>query len=606
MGRSVRLFGRQAPRTTARPGRTARTRLLAGLAAGALLGTALVGTSTVTAAPAAANPPGTKDVTAVLFQWTWDSVARACTDSLGPAGYGWVQVSPPQEHVRGGEWWTSYQPVSYRLESKLGTRAEFAAMVQTCRSAGVDVIADTVINHMSGKPQGGTGFAGSPFQLYDYPGTYSSSDFNDCRRDISDYGNRWEVQNCNLVGLADLRTGSDYVRNRIAAYMNDLISLGVRGFRIDAAKHIPAGDVAAIRSRLSDQSVYLVQEVIGAYGEPVQDSEYTSIGDVHEFDYARNLKSVFGGGRLADLSQFGQSWGMLPDASAGVFVDNHDTERNGESMNYTWGSTYTLANVFMLAWPYGAPAVHSGYQFGSKDQGAPQNGDGTVRDATCYTNGWVCQHDWRQIRHMVGFHNAVNGTTVNHWWSDGNNRIAFGRGGQGHVVINKEGGTLSRTFSTSVPDGRYCDVISGAPTSTGCSGATVTVSGGTFTASVGANDAVAIHVGARAGGTGGGGGGGDQAAISFGVNATTVWGQGVRVVGNHPGLGSWSPAAGVRLSSATYPVWRGQVALPAGTRVEYKYVKVDGSGNVVWESGGNRVVTVPSSGVLTLDDGWRS
>ena len=34
------------------------------------------------------------------------------------------------------------------------------------------------------------------------------------------------------IGLADLRTGSPYVRDRIAAYMNDLISLGVRGFRI--------------------------------------------------------------------------------------------------------------------------------------------------------------------------------------------------------------------------------------------------------------------------------------------------------------------------------------------------------------------------------------
>ena len=581
-------------------------RTLAGLVVGVLtLAAGLLAPQQ--ALPAAAEPAGSKDVTAVLFQWSWTSVARECTTVLGPAGYGWVQVSPPEEHVQGGEWWTSYQPVSYRLDSKLGTRAQFASMVQTCRTADVNVIVDTVINHMSGKAAGGVGFAGSSFQLYSYPGIYQSQDFNDCRRDIQSYGDRWEVQHCNLVGLADLRTGSDYVRGRIAGYMNDLISLGVRGFRIDAAKHIPAADLAAIKGKLSDQSVYIVQEVIGAAGEPVSDTEYTSVGDVHEFDYGRNLKRVFTSEKLAYLSQFGQSWGMLPDASASVFVDNHDTERNGETLNQTYGATYTLANVFMLAWPYGAPAVHSGYSFTNKDAGAPQNADGTVQDAVCYTNGWRCQHDWRPIKNMVGFHNAANGAGVTQWWSNGNNQMAFGRGDRAYVALNKEGGTLTRTFSTSLPAGTYCDVISGSPTSTGCSGTAVTVAGnGTFTASVGAYDALALHVNARAGGSGGGGGGGTEAAVSFGVNATTVWGQGVRVVGNHAALGSWNPASGVVLSSSAYPVWRSQVALPAGTNVQFKYVKVDGSGAVVWESGANRTVTVPSSGVLTLNDAWRS
>lgn len=33
-----------------------------------------------------------------------------------------------------------------------------------------------------------------------------------------------------------LATESDYVRGKIAAYLNDLLSLGVEGLRIDAAK----------------------------------------------------------------------------------------------------------------------------------------------------------------------------------------------------------------------------------------------------------------------------------------------------------------------------------------------------------------------------------
>ena len=39
---------------------------------------------------------------------------------------------------------------------------------------------------------------------------------------------------------------SDYVRERIAAYLTDLISIGFSGYRIDAAKHIQPDSIAAI------------------------------------------------------------------------------------------------------------------------------------------------------------------------------------------------------------------------------------------------------------------------------------------------------------------------------------------------------------------------
>lgn len=71
---------------------------------------------------ASASPPGTKDVTAVLFEWKFASVAKECTNTLGPAGYGYVQVSPPAEHIQGSQWWTSYQPVSYKIAGLPVTR----------------------------------------------------------------------------------------------------------------------------------------------------------------------------------------------------------------------------------------------------------------------------------------------------------------------------------------------------------------------------------------------------------------------------------------------------------------------------------------------------
>ncbi|MEK8109817.1 alpha-amylase family glycosyl hydrolase [Micromonospora sp. M12] len=100
------------------------------------------------------RPAGGKKVIVQLFEWNWPSVASECQSTLGPKGYGYVQVSPPQEHVRGNQWWLAYQPVSYRIESRKGTRAQFQSMVNTCHAAGVKVIVDAVINHMSGQANG--------------------------------------------------------------------------------------------------------------------------------------------------------------------------------------------------------------------------------------------------------------------------------------------------------------------------------------------------------------------------------------------------------------------------------------------------------------------
>lgn len=550
----------------------------------------------VPATSAEAATPGTKDVTAVLFEWKFDSVAKACTDSLGPAGYGYVQVSPPQEHIQGGQWWTSYQPVSYKIAGRLGDRSSFANMVSTCHSAGVKVVADSVINHMSAGS--GTGTGGSSYTKYDYPGLYSAPDMDDCTAQISNYQDRYNVQHCELVGLADLDTGEEYVRGRIAGYLNDLLSLGVDGFRIDGAKHIPAGDLANIKSRLSNSGAYWKQEAIYGAGEAVSPDEYAGTGDVQEFRYARSLKQVFNNENLADLKNFGEGWGFMSSSKAAVFVDNHDTERGGDTLSYKDGANYTLASVFMLAWPYGSPDVHSGYEWSDKDAGPP--GGGTVN--ACYSDGWKCQHAWREIASMVGFRNTARGEGVSNWWDNGGDQIAFGRGSKAYVAINHEGSSLTRTFQTSLPAGAYCDIQSG-------NGVTVNGSG-QFTATLGANTALALQTGARTcsgGGTGPTDPGTGTSGATFGVNATTQLGQNIYVTGNQSALGNWNPAAALKLDPATYPVWKLDVSLPAGTSFEYKYVRKDASGNVTWESGANRTATVPSSGKAALTgDVWRS
>jgi alpha-amylase len=563
-------------------------------------------------ADASEATPGARDVIVHLFEWPWSSVANECTNVLGPKGFGGVQVSPPQEHVvlagRGYPWWQDYQPVSYRLAGRRGDRATFAAMVATCHAAGVKIYADAVVNHMAGGASTGAGSGGSTYSHYAYPSVpYGTGDFHHCGRngndDIVNWQDRWELQNCELVDLADLDTASSSVRGKLTGYLDDLISLGVDGFRIDAAKHMPATDVAAILGPATGDP-YVYSEVIEDSGGAPALEEYAGFGDVTEFRYGDVVGGAFRDGNLANLNGLASSM-RLNSADAIAFIDNHDTQRNGRArLTYKDGSPYALAEAFMIAWPYGVPQVMSSFTFSDPDAGPPAAGDGTTSAVTC-GSGWACEHRWRTTANMVGLRNVAAGAPVMDWWTNGSNQIAFGRGNAGYVAFNRAGGPLTRTFQTGLPAGTYCDVMNGDFAAGSCTGPAYAVDGtGQVTATVPAGGALALHVGARTG----------PAsppvcasvATTFEADVTTFWGQNVFVAGNTATLGDWNPAKALPLSSAAYPTWRATVGLPPATAVQYKYIKKNGD-QVIWESDPNRSRTTASSAPCsaTWSDTWR-
>jgi len=367
------------------------------------------------AATAQAQQQVPRTVFVHLFEWTWNDIAQECEDFLGPKGYAAVQISPPNEHrlLLGRPWYERYQPVSYQLTSRSGTRQEFIQMIQRCHQAGVKIYADAVINHMAscrpkcdqGQPQyGDRGVAGSVYTLGAYqfnnlfddedknriPGAlnaYQSEHFHHSCTQVGDWNNPWEVQNCELERLADLVTERDDVQNTIANYLASLFVLGVDGLRVDAGKHMSAGDLKAILTkaakaanvRIEDTdinpggagSVLVFQEIIGSPPDP--GAAYAN-GKVTEFEYGRKLGEKFLGGPLNLLNgrvPFGEGWGLQSSSVAIAFIDNHDNQRGhgggGQVMKDIRNNlgAYKLASIFMLAWPYGYPNVMSSYRFGN-------------------------------------------------------------------------------------------------------------------------------------------------------------------------------------------------------------------------------------------------
>uniref|UniRef100_A0A1W7RB82 Alpha-amylase n=1 Tax=Hadrurus spadix TaxID=141984 RepID=A0A1W7RB82_9SCOR len=462
-----------------------------------------------------------------LFEWKWKDIAEECEQFLGPYGFGGVQVSPPNENGIVWEpqwdptikrpWYERYQPVSYKIATRSGNESEFRDMVRRCNNAGVRIYADAVINHMTGNIGKGKGTGGSSFdpearQYYGVP--YGPSDFNsheECSSEsgnIESYQDKYQIRNCMLSGLADLKLSKEYVRGKIVEYLNFLIDIGVAGFRIDASKHMWPGDLKIIYRRLKDLNTeyfsintrpFIFQEVIDmGGGEAVRAEEYISLGRVTEFRFGKHLGDVIRKNynqRLKYLKNFGEEWGMVSGHDALTFIDNHDNQRGhgaggyGSVLTFFDSRMYKMATAFMLAWPYGLPRIMSSYKWprnieSGKDKndwiGPPHDNEFNIKpvirhpDFTC-GNGWVCEHRWRQIYSMVKFHNVAGFEPVTFWWDNDYQQIAFGRRGKGFLAINNENYSMDQTLPTGLPPGTYCDVISGKVEDNKCTGRSVNV-----------------------------------------------------------------------------------------------------------------------------------
>ena len=474
------------------------------------------------------------DVFVHLFEWKWTDIAAECEQVLGPQGYRAVQVSPPQEHSLQPPdypWSERYQPVSYSVaRSRSGTGAEFADMVTRCDAAGVDIIVDAVINHMTNVPSPGVGSNGTAYTKYEYPGLYTRSDFHaPCA--MNDYGSAANVQECELFSLPDLHTGLPSVRQKIADYLVTLARLGVAGFRVDAAKHIQQVELDDIIDRVNLTLAgegrplpYVYLEISGGAGEALAPRDFFGVGfgsggaaDVTEFTFVGvgNKFRKLNGEHIAQLNPNGPpggqfsaaAWGLIPSDKAVVFLQNHDTQHQC-GIGYRDGDVFRLANVWMLAQPYGYPSILSSYAFScptGNAMGPPSDADGTTNDVACAASletavvgDWVCEHRDPAIAAMVGFRRAVAGTDIRDWWDNGAHAIAFSRGDRGFVAVNLESAPIGLDVPTSLAPGTYCDLLSGGLAAGHCAGRSIEIDpSGRVRLDLEPSTAVAIHVGTR-------------------------------------------------------------------------------------------------------------
>lgn len=418
------------------------------------------------------------DVILHAWSWSFDTIAKNMKD-IADAGYTYVQTSPantcfvgedgglalfsqPGDSVK-GKWYYYYQPTDWKIGNYLlGSREQFKAMMDSAAKYNVKVIVDvlpnhTAVDHTAVLPSLDAAVGG-------HDKLYHANGFTP----IEDYNDRYQCTTGQMGGLPDVNTENPYFQAYYMAYVNDLLSLGVKGFRYDTAKHIglPSDprdslaarnnfwDVATGREAVKGVKLAVPAEDLFIYGEVLQDK------NVKETEYAEYMNltaSAYGHALRAALEKqnfYGDSllnWHNPVDAGKLVtWVESHDTYANEHESAGLTDEAVRMGWVFLTARQLGTPLFFS-------------RPAGSTRD-NYWGNNRVGARGNDEFKHpevvaVNKFRKEMHGQPEKIVPANSGAVVAVERGNKGVALVNFSTTPMKLDIPTSLPDGTYEDEV---------------------------------------------------------------------------------------------------------------------------------------------------
>lgn len=422
------------------------------------------------------------DVILHAWSWSFDTIAANMKD-IAEAGYAYVQTSPantcyigengglalfsqPGDSVT-GKWYYYYQPTDWKIGNYLlGDRNQFKAMMDSANNYNVKVIVDvlpnhTAIDHTAVLPALDEAVGGHD-KLYHANGFTTIKDYND----------RYQCTTGEMGGLPDVNTENPDFQHYYMTYVNDLLSLGVRGFRYDTAKHIglPSDpldslaarnnfwDVATGREEVKGLRLAVPADSLFIYGEVLQDknvkeSEYAEYMDLTASAYGHALRTVL------DKADFNAdsllNWHHPVDGKHLVtWVESHDTYANEHESAGLTDEQIRMGWVFLTARQNGTPLFFS-------------RPAGSTRE-NYWGNNRVGARGNDEFKHpevvaVNKFRRSMSGQPETIATADNGAVIVVSRGNAGAAIINLSSEPRNiNGVDTTLPDGDYTDAVYGS------------------------------------------------------------------------------------------------------------------------------------------------
>ena len=420
--------------------------------------------TTLLAATAALSAPQLTYADAILhaFNWKYSDVTNNA-QQIAANGFKKVLISPAMKSS-GTKWWARYQPQDFRvIDSPLGNKQDLEAMIAALKTQGVEVYADVVLNHMANEAskRSDLNYPGSDV-LNEYASRshyyanqtlfgnlsqnlFSGNDFHPagCITNWNDPGHvqYWRLCGDNGdTGLPDLDP-NNWVVSQQKNYLHALKSMGIKGFRIDAVKHMSQYQIDQIFTSDITAGMHVFGEVTTSGGKGDSGYEaflapYLNNTDhaAYDFPLFASIRSAFsfsgGLSQLHDPQAFGQA---LENSRAITFTVTHDIPTNdGFRYQIMDPKDEQLAYAYVLGKDGGTPLIYSDELPDSEDK---DNGR------------WADEWKDTTMINMLKFHNSMQGEPMTVVHSD-QCTLVFKRGKAGVVGINKCGEAKSITVDT--------------------------------------------------------------------------------------------------------------------------------------------------------------
>ncbi|MDE7096655.1 MAG: alpha-amylase, partial [Muribaculaceae bacterium] len=287
---------------------------------------------------------------------------------------------------------------------------------------------------------------------------------------VKDYNDRYQ---CTLWGsgaLPDVNTENKDFQKYYMQFVNDLLDLGVRGFRYDTAKHIGVHsdpvdtasgvtendfwDVATGQKAVKGVRLNVPYEDLFVYGEVLQDKnvpekEYEEYFGQTASSYGWVLREMLEKGSAKDIDIIDWRHSASPE-SLTTWVESHDTYCNAHESAHLTDDQIRTAWVFLAARDKGTPLFFSRPAGSTRDNYWGNNLPG-ARGNDEFRHPEVVAANY--------FRKAMHGQPETVVSNEPGTVIAVQRGEAGVALINISAAPQDFDLPSTLPSGSYTDGV---------------------------------------------------------------------------------------------------------------------------------------------------
>jgi len=475
----------------------------------------------------------------------------------------------------------------------------FDKLVYELHQRNMKLVLDIVCNHSN------PDFSGKKGELYD--DGVKIADFNDDKDnwyhhygEVKNWEDEWQVQNCELSGLATFNENNIAYRNYIKSAIKQWLDRGVDALRVDTVKHMPIwfwqefnADILTHRP-----DVFIFGEWI--YSDPRNERSVEFVNEsgmtILDFGLCVAIREVLGKGAEAGFSLVQDvldlDYHYYGATELITFIDNHDMPRF-QSLNPDPEMLRVAIGLIMTT--RGIPCIYYGTEQYLHDDTEGGNDP--------YNRPMMEKWDtdspiYRDVRLLSGLRRLNPAISMGSQWQkyltpDVYCYVRRYRDSVVFVAMNRGNSVTLEEVDTELPDGEHTEVLSRRKFEV--------KDGKLYNLELGSREVMIFsRVGERVKG---------KTIVRAQLNnVQTQPGERIVVIGDCPELGNWDISKGFPLEYINTNTWFGEIPFneSAGKLISYKYALLREGQSPLRENLVCRRWVLVSEGTVKWRDKWAS